>query len=265
MVDPDNPYTRMQRAFYARESALWTPQNRDPVVGAWHAHEAFADYDLLFDGIDTSKMVALDFGCGPGRMIMRYAGRFRRIDGADLDGDNLLAASRLFDATFGAGLEPGSDAFADYLDRRPVLYLVDGVSLRAPKFLVEIPGGPVPVEVPSAGYDLVYSTICLQHVPVHAIRLNLFREFCRVLKPGGWFTAQMGFGDEGDPRGVGYYEDRYDAATTNGGCDVEVTDATQLENDLILAGFSYTSCRVRPAGPNDWHPKWVWFRGRKPS
>lgn len=248
MIDPNNPFTKMQREFYAREAAKWSPDDRDPVVGSWDEHNAHQDYDLLFDGIDTAGMVALDFGCGPGRNIVRYAKRFKRIDGADIDRLNLINA-RIF------------CAFKAF----PLLYHVDGTSLRC----IGEDGKPFTDAEYQMGcwFDLVFSTICLQHIPVHAIRLNLFREFYRVLKPGGWFTAQMGFGDDGDPRGVDYYADRWDARTTNGGCDVKVTEQDQLRDDLVSCGFDDDSWRsvVVPTGPNDWHPEWIFFRARKPE
>jgi SAM-dependent methyltransferase len=237
-LTPDNPFTAMQKRVYAEEAAKWTPENRDPVVGAWDAHNAHADYDLLFDGLDTKRMVALDFGCGPGRMIVKYADRFRRIAGADLDYTNLLRAIEWCKLNGKENVAP--------------VHLVNGVDLGS---------------IQSGFFDLVYSAICLQHIPVHEIRLNLFREFRRVLKPGGWLTAQMGYGDGGDPRGVGYHEDRHDADCTNGGFDVKVTEIGQLEGDLAEAGFDPHQSRfvVRPAGPNDWHPNWIFFRARKPE
>lgn len=237
-LTPDNPFTAMQKRVYAEEAAKWTPENRDPVVGAWDAHNAHADYELLFAGLDTKNMVALDFGCGPGRMIVKYADRFRAIDGVDIDSINLENARRMIGRS--------GSVVQDHL-----LWRVNGVELDT---------------ISSGHYDLVYSAICLQHIPVHEIRLNLFREFCRVLKPGGWFTAQMGYGDNGDPRGVGYHENRYDADCTNGGFDAKVTSAVQLETDLSAAGFKWETVdwNIRPAGPNDWHPNWIYFRAMKP-
>ncbi len=237
MIDPENPYTKMQREFYAREAAKWSPTNRDPVVGSFDLHNAWSDYDLLFAGLDTQNMVALDFGCGPGRMMVKYAPKFRRIDGADLDFKNLQNAQLHM-------LRNGIDSGIVNL------YETKGTDLYS---------------VPDTKYDLVYSTICLQHIPVHTIRLNLFREFFRVLKPGGWFTAQMGYDPPDETRGSEYYADYWDAPTTNTGADARVQSESQLGDDLAKLGFICFSTQIRESGPNDWHKNWIFFRAQKPE
>lgn len=236
MLNPENSFSKMQRKVYAEESAKWTPEDRDWVVGSWDEHEKWADYDLLFEGLDTSNMVALDFGCGPGRMIRRYAERFCSIDGVDIDPVNLENARKF--------THKKGDNFSHFF------YPTNGVDLGY---------------ISDTSYDLVYSTICLQHIPVHDIRMNLFREFFRVLKPGGWFTAQMGFGKKNDPRGVPYHANKWDTEVTNGGCDVQVTCQSQPAVDCIRCGFTNFDYKIRPAGPNDWHPNWIWFRCQKPK
>jgi SAM-dependent methyltransferase len=234
-MSPDNLFTRMQADYYRREAALWQPDRRDPVVGAFDAHNAWADYDLLFEGLDTKGMVALEFACGPGRNLARYAGRFAGLDGVDMDKTNLVNASRWL-ASQGA--------------KSGVLWPCNGVDLSG---------------LPSSTYDLVFSTIALQHIPVHAIRQNYFREFARVLRPGGYLTAQMGYGHSDNPGWAEYHEDRWDAQGTNGACDVKVTDTGHLRHDLTAAGFAHESFRsiVRPPGPGDTHPNWLFFRVRK--
>ena len=86
-------------------------------------------------------------------------------------------------------------------------------------------------------YDLVYSTITMQHIPVYDIRLNYLREFYRVLRAGGWVSIQMCFGIPKSPS-VSYYENAYDAKGTNGECDVMISDVSQIKDDLELVGFS---------------------------
>jgi hypothetical protein len=43
-------------------------------------------------------------------------------------------------------------------------------------------------------YDFVLCTITLQHIPVYTIRSKILTDILRVMKPGGLFAFQMGFG-----------------------------------------------------------------------
>ena len=234
-MTPDNPFTKMQKKFYEEEAAKWSPNGdeRDYVVGSFDAHNMHKDYALLFDGIDTKEMVALDFGCGPGRGIVQYSDLFKTIDGIDISKNNL----------------DNAEAWACQNEILiPHLYLTNGVDL---------------CEVPTEEYDLVYSTICLQHIPVHEIRYNLFKEFYRVLKPDGYLTFQMGFGDDGQVGWVDYNANNYEAEGTNGACDVKVTAPYELVADLEEIGFKDCSWQIRWKGPFDRHPYWIFFRCRK--
>ena len=235
VIRPDNQFSAMQKAFYVQEASKWTPDNRDPVVGSFDLHNAWQDYDFLFHDLSGPDKVALDFGCGPGRMIVQYWRSFKRIDGADIAAGNLLNAAKWIELNLG--------------DVDLELYQTNGVDLNL---------------IPDSVYDVVFSCICLQHIPVHEIRLNLFKEFWRVLKPGGWFTAQMGFGDTQGPD-AGYYENRYEAGSTNGACDVMVPSVLLLESDLTACRFKNFSSVLRPAGPCDRHPQWVYFRAQRPE
>jgi ubiquinone/menaquinone biosynthesis C-methylase UbiE len=111
-------------------------------------------------------------------------------------------------------------------------------------------------------YDIVFSTICLQHICVHEIRFNLMKEFYRVLKPGGSVCLQMGFGP-GHPMTVGYYENYYDAPGTNSACDTRVDSTDELKNDLESIGFHSFNFDLRPTGPGDSHDNWIFFRATK--
>lgn len=234
-ISPYNKFTRMQKSFYVEEATKWSPTNRDPVVGSFDAHNKHSDYDLLFEGLDTEGKIALDYGCGPGRNLVRYAPRFSRIDGADISLQCLIGARKWL---LHNGIEGGK------------LLLVNGVDLR---------------EIKDETYDMVFSTICLQHVPVYEIRYNLMKEFYRVLKPGGWFTAQMGYGGTNSDRDAEYFDNRYDAPSTNGGCDVQVTNTDYPYDDLVKIGFigSTFSAMIRSVGPYDRHANWIFFRSRK--
>ena len=233
MVSPDNSYTRMQKAVYAQQSQHWSFQNRDAVVGTFDLHNQHPDYQLLFQGIDTAGKVALDFGCGPGRNIVLFNDRFARIDGVDLDPVNIENARK----------------WADHHGCKPNLFLCSGVDLQA---------------ISSEEYDVVFSTICMQHICVHEIRQNYWREFYRVLKPGGWVSVQMGFGANSQ-NSVGYYDNYYAATTTNRGCDTRVEDPAQLAGDLEKVGFKNFRYVLRPPGPGDYHPQWIFFQAERVS
>jgi hypothetical protein len=62
-----NQYIKMQKTQYERDALLWTLDDKDQVVGSYHQHNAWTDYDqYLFKGFDTTNLVALEYGCGPG-------------------------------------------------------------------------------------------------------------------------------------------------------------------------------------------------------
>lgn len=226
-------YSTMQRRVYSEQAGRWSLEDMDPVVGMFNTQNAWGDYrEYLFKDIDTAAMSALDFGCGPGRCLVEFSGLFERIDGADISHEVLCCAEK-------------------YLQHRGVeseLILTNGRDLQA---------------IDAEAYDLVYSTICLQHICVHEIRLSLMREFHRVLRPGGWFTAQMGFGPS-HPRSVRYHANAWWAPGTNGALDCRVEDPSEVEQDLRAIGFDNFQHWLRPVGPGDTHDQWIFFRARKP-
>jgi hypothetical protein len=54
----------------------------------------------------------------------------------------------------------------------------------------------------------------------------------------------MGFGNK-KPGTVKYYENYYDATSTNSGCDVRVEDPNDLINDLDNIGFKNITYQIR--------------------
>jgi hypothetical protein len=84
------------------------------------------------------------------------------------------------------------------------------------------------------------------------------KDIYRILKNGGVFTAQMGFGSP-SPATVGYYENYYNAQGTNRTCDVCIESTEQLEKDLIEIGFTNFQFIIGPVGPGDIHPNWIYF------
>jgi len=228
-------YLKMQKEQYEHEASYWTIDFKDPVVGSYKEHNEWEDYDkYLFKDFDTTGKVALEYGCGPGRNLLRYKNRFARIDGTDIGQTNLLNAI--------TNLMEDNEAFANHL------FLCDGQS--------------IPVEDKS--YDVVFSVICLQHIASHTIRQNIFKDAYRVLKNEGYLCFQMGYGGKPpEATTAGYYEDAYDAGKTNSGHDVVVDSPEQLQTDLEKIGFKNFKYDIRPRGPGDSHAYWIWVQVQK--
>lgn len=242
MTDTDGirKYIGMQKAFYgkaARNSHYDRPDMTDSVVGSYDAHNRWPDYDrFLMRHVDSGfqQKRGLDFGCGPGRNIIKYQHLFAELDGADIAPENLDNARK--NLSF-HGLEI------------PRLYLTNGDDLG---------------EAPDNHYDFILSTITLQHICVHEIRLSLLAHMYRCLRKLGRVSIQMGFGQK--PGAVAYHANCYDAAATNGSTDVMVENPDHLEEDLRRIGFGNFEYWVRPTGPAHpvgCHPFWIFFTAQK--
>jgi hypothetical protein len=72
----------------------------------------------------------------------------------------------------------------------------------------------------------------------------------------------MGFGlrSSAEPS---YYENRYDIDGTNGHCDVNVLQEIDIKTDLENIGFKNYKSDIRPTGPGDSHPNWIWVQVEK--
>lgn len=225
-----------QKEFWEGLAGQWSEQNKDVLVGWYEQHNAFQDYEtILWEGIPTGKdKLALEYGCGPGRNIIRFKDKFKRIDGCDIS-----------ETIINKGIEwvgkhiPmfGSDT------EFPFMWVCDGQSIQP---------------FPDGVYDVVFSVICMQHINSRAKRLAIYKEINRVLKFGGYFTAQMGYG-AGHFKSVDYMNDE---EVMDRDTRVEEKDLPQLEQDLKDNGLIDFKYQIRE--PNhDVHPKWIWFQAKK--
>jgi len=196
IASPNERFALLQQQHYGR---VRTREDSLGIIGNYDAHEAYPyELYLLKSIAEPSSVDALDFGCGPGRMIRRMSSKCRSVDGVDISTELLAMAPAWLE-----GIVPV-----------PRLFKNDGLTLAA---------------VPSASYDLVYSTIALQHIPVYSTRLGLFEEFFRVLRPGGHLALQMAFSNlprQQWPQHAVWSDERWNAPDTNGACDVIITSET---------------------------------------
>lgn len=235
MTKNKKDYLNMQNSYYDEYAAKWSLDFRDPVVGSYDAHNNWSDYDeFLFKDFDTNGLVALEYGCGPGRNIVKFSNRFLRIDGIDISNVNIEKAKLNVKAN---GI------------KEPNLYVTTGDNLSA---------------IADGVYDVVFAVICFQHICVHEIRFNILKDIHRVLKPGGKLCFQMGYGGKGEIPTAGYYDNNYDAGSTNGHSDVSIQDEQTIFDDLVgKIGFSNYKSDIRPTGPGDNHKNWIWIQVEK--
>lgn len=176
------------------------------IVGNFAWHEKFPYDTLLVNRVNATDdelvpalpldgtKVAVDFGCGPGRMINRFikTGWFKRVDGIDI-----------------------SDYALDYAReqyRDSVFYVSSGIDVG---------------DAPTHTYDFLYSTIAIQHISCWSIRNRLYVHFKRILKPGGELCLQLAYHPthkagrwSADTNHASYESDYFDAQGTNGHADM---------------------------------------------
>lgn len=241
-----NTYLEMQKNHYHREASRWSLTDKNPVVGGYHKHNVWEDYDnYLFKDFNTEGLIAIDYGTGPGRNIIKFWNRFERIDGVDIGEKNIANAK--------INLEEAKISGNN-------LYVCDGKS--------------TPCE--DASYDVWFSVITLQHIACYDVRFSILEDAYRILKPDGYICFQMGYGGR-DTSGhnyrvynksnqiltAGYYDNDTDAKTTNGFHDVTVENEQQVIDDLNKIGFKDVKIDLRPTGPGCSHKQWIYVQGTK--
>jgi SAM-dependent methyltransferase len=115
--------------------------------------------EIVLKGISLpADAVAVEIGCGIGRLAKALSSRVRKIYACDLSGEMLARAGE-----YCAG--------ADNIE------------------FIRVDGDLAPL--PSGVADLVYSHLVFQHVPSARFIRRYLRESFRVLKPGGIFRANV--------------------------------------------------------------------------
>lgn len=224
-----NKFTAMQMVVYRGGTSNHLEHNDNP------------DYWNVLLGVVKQKNFdgcnALDFACGKGRNVSNLLtlANWSRVDGVDISSGNIEHCTTTFDS------------------KKSKFWITGGVDLGA---------------APSDFYDLVISTIALQHIPVYDIRKSIFLGIQRVMKAGGGLSFQMGYGADlsdvyGRPRS-GYFENSYSAEGTNADHDVRITNADDVVKDLSSLGFVDISYEIRPSFSDVGHPSWIYVRCRKP-
>lgn len=287
-------YIEMQKQEY--EHSAHTP---DYIVGNYDWHEEFPyETQLLYENGDlrypllgeAERGRALDFACGPGRMIPRMSKFFKQVDGVDIAPRLIEEARRRVPAN-------------------SELWATNGDDL----------GG-----APSNAYDFIYCTISMQHISVWDVRMRIMRQMRDALKVGGCVTLQMAFNPTypllpaapiyrfetnrfrkigthlmylgGQLRGILlantdlmqldmkrvdtehalWRENRTDAGATNSGCDVTISDATlpQVKADFeeLFGNFKcwwydvslvFKDLRGQRHEPHSWATHWIFLHAKK--
>jgi SAM-dependent methyltransferase len=239
-------YLNMQKLYYSNGT-----NNHD-------AHNKNIDYwNILLEPLLKKKIkqndLILDYGCGKGRNLLNANSLgYRQGIGVDISKNNIDYCKK------------------SYSKLNNKFILNDGYSLKKIK-----------------NVSFVMSTITLQHIPVHKIRYSIISSIFKILKKNGIFTLQMGYnknlyyktfyynnfivrklhdyfnikfcykGKFND-----YYDNNFNAKSTNGADDVTITNKNFLLNDLKKVGFKILKHEIRKSFL-DKHEKWIYVTSQK--
>lgn len=165
-------------AVLGRDDPLWAVLSRaDKRGGRWGVEEFLATGQAEVDGqlgylarsgLPRQRRVALDFGCGAGRLTRALAGHFGQAIGVDVSPSMIAKAQSL-------NADVGNLRFVENHSPR-----LDGIA--------------------DASIDLVYSCMTLQHIPPE-LAVGYVAEFLRITATGGVVAFQFVTGTDTSWRG----------------------------------------------------------------
>lgn len=151
-----------------RDDPLWAVlSHADKRNGRWQPEEFFATGQIEVDtqlamlaahGLPRARALALDFGCGAGRLSRALGAHFERVIGVDVSA-SMLATARTLNAD-------------------------------CPNIEFRENNAPQLHGIADASIDFVLSHITLQHIP-GVLAAGYVEEFFRVLAPGGAAVFQF--------------------------------------------------------------------------
>ena len=178
MSDSDLDHLRRVWQTLGRDDPLWAVLSHADKRGRrWQTDEFLetgrAEIDaqmhgLVHHGLPSQRRLALDFGCGAGRLSRALASHFERVVGIDVSSSMIETARAL-------NRDMANIEFRENPSPR-----LEGVA--------------------DSSVDLVYSSMTLQHIPSH-FALGYVEEFFRVLAPGGVAVFQFVAGADESLRG----------------------------------------------------------------
>ena len=225
----NNSYTQMQKSTYSNGTTNHLEHNDNPHY--WDI--------LLGDLKDKNRWKnkkALDFACGKGRNVTNMLSLcdWEKVDGIDISEGNINYCKL---------------QYSGWPYQQSNWYCNNGTDVS---------------DLKDNEYDFIMSTIALQHIPVYDIRKSLITDLLRVLKPGGLFSFQLGYGkDLKDPFNrprSSYFANEWDARGTNSEHDVRVQNEEDVINDLKNIGFTNITTEIKESYSDRGHPQWIYIK-----
>ena len=234
-------YLDMQHSQYERRASVaivYKDQIRnDAVVGSYADQLKFPYDENIFKHFSKNKKesTVLEYGCGPGRNLVRIAPDVKKVVGVDISKNNIENARMFLNLN-------GLDNFDLYVTTG------DNIPIQEEKF------------------DLVFSVICLQHICSYTIRKRILSEMSRVAAPGGMVVVQMGFNVviPSHTHYVSYHEEQLlGIHDTNGFADGCVTNDSDLTSDFCDVGLGDIKTWHTDMVLDTSHDDWIWCCGAK--